>query len=39
VGVGVKKPLPGVDRVDTPGTKAAGVLPRWQLSQVVEVGR
>jgi hypothetical protein len=39
VGVGVRKPLPGVERVDTPGTSAAGVLPKWQFSQVVEVGK
>jgi hypothetical protein len=39
VGVGVRKPLPGVERVETPGTRAAGVLPKWQFSHVVEVGK
>jgi hypothetical protein len=39
VGAGVRKPLPGVERVDTPGTRTAGVLPKWQFSHVVEVGR
>ena len=38
-GAGDMNPLPGVDLVDTAGTKAAGVLPRWQLSQTVEVGK
>ena len=39
VGAGVMNPLPGVERVATAGTKAAGVLPKWQFSHVVEVGR
>jgi hypothetical protein len=39
VGAGVLKPLPGAVLVATPGTNAAGVLPRWQDSHLVEVGR
>ena len=39
VGAGSLKPVPGALRVATPGTRAEGVLPAWQLSQVVEVGR
>ena len=39
LGAGSKKALPGTERLATPGTKAAGVLPRWQFSQVLDVGR
>ena len=39
VGTGVRKPEPGALLVATPGTSAAGVAPRWQLSHLVEVGR
>jgi hypothetical protein len=39
VGAGSKKPLPGAVLVATAGTKLAGVLPRWQLSHWVELGR
>lgn len=39
VGVGARKPLPGAVLVATPGTSTEGVLPRWQLSQVLVVGR
>jgi hypothetical protein len=40
VGAGVINPLftPAV-LVDTAGTRAAGVLPKWQFSHVVEVGK
>ena len=39
VGAGVMNPLPGVERGEFAGTKAAGVLPKWQFSHVVEVGK
>jgi hypothetical protein len=35
VGAGNMKPLPGAARVATPATSPLGVLPKWQLSQVV----
>ncbi|MEI8158204.1 MAG: hypothetical protein WCH60_15170 [Burkholderiales bacterium] len=40
VGAGDLNPLftPAV-LVETPGTRVAGVLPKWQFSHVVEVGR
>ena len=39
VGAGFRKPLPGALALATPAIKPDGVLPAWQLSQVVEVGR
>ena len=39
LGAGAKNPLPGAACTALPGTKAVGMLARWQLSQVVEVGR
>ena len=39
VGTGFKKPLPGGRLGATPAISPDGVLPAWQLSQVVEVGR
>ena len=39
VGAGFMKPLPGAVLLATAGIKPLGVLPAWQLSQVVEVGR
>ena len=39
VGVGARKPLPGAALVATPGTNTEGVLPRWQFSQVLVVGK
>jgi hypothetical protein len=39
VGAGFKKPLPGAVCVATPGISPDGVVPAWQLSQVVEVGK
>ena len=39
VGAGLRKALPGALLVATPDTNALGVLPRWQLSHLVELGR
>ena len=39
VGAGLRKPLPGALLVATPGTSVVGVVPRWQLSHLVELGR
>ena len=40
VGAGLRKAVPGpVALLATPGTSAAGVLPRWQLSHLVALGR
>jgi hypothetical protein len=39
VGAGVLKLLPGALLVATPGTSVVGVLAKWQLSHLVEVGR
>jgi hypothetical protein len=38
-GSGIWNRLPGTLRVADAGTKPAGVLPRWQLSHVVDVGK
>ena len=38
VGAGVAKALPGVLAVATAGMGDVGVVPRWQLSQVVDDG-
>ena len=38
VGAGVLKPLPGAVLVATAGTSPPGVLPRWQLSHLLELG-
>jgi hypothetical protein len=39
VGAGARKPLFGAAWGALPGTRPVGMLERWQLSQVVEVGR
>jgi len=39
VGAGLRKALPGALLVATAGTNALGVLPRWQFSHLVELGR
>jgi hypothetical protein len=39
VGAGVLKLLPGALLVATAGTSVVGVLPKWQLSHLVEVGK
>ena len=39
VGAGVMNPLPGAAWAALPGTCAVGRLPRWQVSQLVDVGR
>ena len=39
VGAGLRKALPGALLVATPGTRVVGVVPRWQDSHLVELGR
>src|SRR5258706_5224027 len=38
VGIGVANAVPGAVLVDEAGTMAPGVVPRWQVSQVVDDG-